>query len=689
MRFVTGKRKYLMAMLIAVAAMAAISTAQNPSDSAFEDIVVTGVKSGIKRSNATEYMTIIDSLDLKVLNASRIEDVLKTVPGLSITQKAGIQLSINGFAGSYSKILINGVPVVDGDAAFGLNLRNIPLGDVERIEIMKGSGSALYGSDAVAGVVNIITKRNTGTRIASVELRQRYASNIGSSQWEQPGFIDIQPRDGERSHWGGALNGSALVSHNNDFLGVQADAGYYRDAGAVDTLQSRIYGDRPYYSIPRELRRNLGVKIGSDRTPLSSVTGSFKYADNLRVSSVSSSQKLTLSARRIDGSVVVEHELRPSLTLGGYVTAQHYRKTRERYSFDHAVLQEQETTEFPTVDAEAKTTIEAGNSHAITVGLAGGYEAVEAVYIAGGGKSATHAAPFIQDIINIGGKDMLIFTPGLRYSWNSRFAGALTPDLGLRINIIPQLHIRAKAGGAYKAPTFKDNYRDDWVHTGGIFVLSGNPDLIPERSWGVNGGIGGMFLENVSVEMGVHATKLFDQISTQEISKDTGTTARGEHYDAVRAYVNRDSAYTRGLDISLQYSVSSKLRVKAAYSLLESKYWNDDGILTESESYSPHTVKASVYYQSALLKNFRPSIMADLVWQSAQNYLSSATGELRAVTDINAAIEVPIMKIGAVTLGARNLLDNAYEEWNQATGRTLFTELRISIADITNPFNKQ
>ncbi len=674
--------------MIVAAWFGVFAQARDTADSAFEDIIVTGVKSGIKRTNATEDMTIIDSLDLKTLNPTRIEEVLKAVPGLSITQfMGGSRISINGFAGSYTRILIDGIPVVDGDAAGGLNLQNIPLGDVERIEILKGSGSALYGSDAVAGVVNIITKKNAGSRTASIQLQQRYSSNIGSSQWEEPGFAVIQPRDDKRSHWGGWLNGSALLSHNNDWFGVRADAGYFLDAGAVDTLESRLFGDRPYFSIPWELRRNFGIEINSDKTPVSSVRGSFKYADNKRVSSASTSQKMTIFTQRFDGTIALEHELDPTLTLGGYVSGQNYHHERVRFNFDTKKEQEKETTGFPTVGAEVKATKNIGNSQAITLGLAGGYEAVEAVYIKDGGKSATHLAPFVQNIINIGGNDRFIFTPGLRYSWNSRYAGALTPDLGVRVNISPKLFVRAKAGGAYRAPTFKDNYRDDWVHTGGIFVLSGSTDLKPERSWGINGGIGGKTGDLFSWEFGGHATKLYDQITTQEISRDTGTTALGIHYDAVRAYVNKDSAITQGIDVSFQFEVHKSLQFKTTYSVLQSKNWDEDGTLVDAELYSPFTAKASVFYSPLLFSTYKPSFSADIVWRSAQKYTSEPDSVLADIADINAAIEFPFPSLGSMTVGGKNLLDNDSQEWNQATGRTIFAELKVSIYDITDPFN--
>lgn len=664
--------------------------AQSDSDAVdtLEDVIVTGVKSEIKRSNATEYTIVLDSTDIKTANAARVEDLLRTIPGISIiSPMAGNQAGINGLEGNFTKVLINGIPVVDGDGAFGLNLESIPINDIERIEIVRGAASALYGSDAMGGVINILTRKNRGSRIASVELRQRYTSNIVSSKWDQPGFKELEPRDGSYDHWGGILNGSASVEHNNAIFGIRADAGYFFDIGAIDTIEVRIFDDRPYYYLPQERKKNIRLDFTTDKAFFDALDISAAWAGNSRESSAAENQKLTLNEQRMETHLRLAHVFADAASVKAFVSAQQFRNERIRYNYDNKAVTEKKTLDFPKVEGEALFTLRAGRFNEMTVGINGVYEAAEAGYIKGGHKSVTTLAPFLQDVINF--SDRVLLTPGLRYTWDSRFGGVATPSLSGRLNLLPAIFFRLAAAGGYRSPDLKQVYRDEWVHTGGIFVLSGNPDLEPERSWSVNGGAGGTVKKVFSWEINTHATRLADQIATRETSTDSGTTARGEHYDAVRQYVNNDSAYTIGVDISLSYTISDKLRLKATYSLLNSKFWDEEGFLEESELYSPHTVKASLYYQPVFFRNYKPAFMGDIVWQSSQRYESTESGKLPAYADINVALELPVGPLGTLTVGAKNLLDKAFEEWNQATGRTIFTELKVSITDITNPFNKQ
>ncbi len=653
-----------------------------------EDIIVTGVKSEIKRSNATEYTIVLDSTDIKTANAARVEDLLKTIPGISIiSPMAGNQAGINGLEGGFTKVLINGIPVVDGDGAFGLNLESIPINDIERIEIVRGAASALYGSDAMGGVINILTPKNRGTRIASVELRQRYTSNFISSKWDRPGFKELEPRDGSYDHWGGILNGSASVEHNNDRFGMRADAGYFFDIGAIDTIEKRIFGDRPYYYLPQESKKNIRLDFTTDKIFFDALDMSAACAGKSREYSAAENQKLTLNEQRLDANLRLAHVFTDVASMKAFVSAQKFQNERTRYNYDNKVVAEKEFLDFPKVESEVLSTVRAGRFNEITVGINGVYEAAEAVYIKGGHKSVTSLAPFMQDVINF--SDRVLLTPGIRYTWDSRFGGEATPSLSCRLNLLPEFFFRLAAAGGYRSPDLKQVYRDEWVHTGGIFVLSGNPGLEPERSWSINGGTGGTVMKEFSWEINTHATRLVDQITTRETSTDSGTTSSGEHFDAVRQYVNNDSAYTIGTDISLNYTIPNKLRLKAAYSLLNSRFWDEEGVLKESELYSPHTVKASLYYQPVFLSDYKPALMGDIVWQSSQRYESTASGELPAYVDINVALELPVGPLGKLTLGVKNLLDNAFEEWNQAIGRTMFTELKVSITDITNPFNKQ
>jgi outer membrane receptor for ferrienterochelin and colicins len=126
-----------------------------------EEVVITADRSEMKR---TESVTIVNTLSPKLLSSSQsltLSEGLSFSPGLRIEnncQNCGFsQVRMNGMEGPYSQILINSRPIFSGLAGvYGLEL--IPTNMIERIEVIRGGGSALYGSNAIAGIINIILK---------------------------------------------------------------------------------------------------------------------------------------------------------------------------------------------------------------------------------------------------------------------------------------------------------------------------------------------------------------------------------------------------------------------------------------------------------------------------------------------------------------------------------------------------
>ena len=137
-------------------------TIQSQGDS----VVVTATRSERKLSNVTVPVTIINAKSIQQIGALRLTDILKEQPGLSMTSGFGAGVQLQGLNPDYTIILINGEPLV-GRTAGVLDLNRIALGNIKKIEIVKGPSSSLYGSEAMAGVINIITDATTKTPLQS------------------------------------------------------------------------------------------------------------------------------------------------------------------------------------------------------------------------------------------------------------------------------------------------------------------------------------------------------------------------------------------------------------------------------------------------------------------------------------------------------------------------------------------
>jgi len=124
-------------------------------------VVVTGTKTFKRQTESPVIVNVLDSKSLNVVQASNISEGLRFQPGLRVETDCQTcnytQLRMNGLGGSYSQILINGRPIFS--PLTGLyGMEQIPANMVERIEVVRGGGSALYGSSAIGGTVNIITR---------------------------------------------------------------------------------------------------------------------------------------------------------------------------------------------------------------------------------------------------------------------------------------------------------------------------------------------------------------------------------------------------------------------------------------------------------------------------------------------------------------------------------------------------
>lgn len=126
-----------------------------------EQVVVTADRNETNRSEAPVIVNTVGAKQLSAVQSSTVSDGLNYLPGLRTEnncQNCGFtQLRMNGMEGAYSQVLINGRPIFSGLAGvYGLEI--LPAGMIERLEIIRGGGSALYGSNAIAGTVNVITR---------------------------------------------------------------------------------------------------------------------------------------------------------------------------------------------------------------------------------------------------------------------------------------------------------------------------------------------------------------------------------------------------------------------------------------------------------------------------------------------------------------------------------------------------
>jgi len=151
--------KKLLILLFFIIPQCLFSQAQFVKDTLFtngDSVVVSATRSERKLSNSTVPVTLINAQTIQQTGSIRLTDILKEQTGLTMTSGFGAGVQLQGLNPDYTIILINGEPLV-GRTAGVLDLNRVALGNIKKIEIVKGPSSSLYGSEAMAGVINIIT----------------------------------------------------------------------------------------------------------------------------------------------------------------------------------------------------------------------------------------------------------------------------------------------------------------------------------------------------------------------------------------------------------------------------------------------------------------------------------------------------------------------------------------------------
>lgn len=192
------------------------------------DIQVTATRIPVTASGVPATVTVIDGEQLRRRGITRLIDALKLVPGATVTQSgsydAVASIFLRGGESDFTKVLIDGVPI--NDPGGGINLADLSLDDVDRIEVVSGPTSVLYGADAMSGVIQIFTRRGSGALKGSLEglvgsfgnRKLRGSASAGSGRFSA-------------SVAGSQFNSDGIYAFNNEFSNGAITTGLGWDDG--------------------------------------------------------------------------------------------------------------------------------------------------------------------------------------------------------------------------------------------------------------------------------------------------------------------------------------------------------------------------------------------------------------------------------------------------------------------------
>ncbi len=491
---------------------------------------------------AARHTDTIDRAEIERSGARDVAALLSTQGGLDIERSfRGAAIRMSGLEPEHTLVLIDGTPMV-GRVDGVLDLSRLSLADVERIEIVRGASSALHGADALAGVIEITTRRPKRGLDVEVDL-------VGRSM---PALIDSTTPgvDGRaRLAWAGEGMRAKLRA------GVDRDDPFDLDPSTPDTSGAGHVGfemgGEGEYDVDPDLRlaaRASYLRRDSNGVDLGTGGALFDRTSAVETLDVGTEVRAFLApGRRLDGSVVWSlYRSQSLLDQRGDDDGDTYNDTHQNQVVARLVWGER-----------------FGTDHKLAVGVEGTMEQVSSGRLRDGGSDRYRASVFAEHGWTLSEDPRLLVVPGVRLDVDSTFGTHATPQLSLRADPIPAVILRASFGLGFRAPSFQEQLFDFDNRAVGYRVL-GNPDVGPEtsRSWTVRAEY--LPVEEVTLAVGGYWNDVDDLIDYAVVSAPGGPL--------VFQVVNVAAARTRGVELSagVDVPIDETWRVggKASYNLL-------------------------------------------------------------------------------------------------------------------------
>lgn len=644
--------KLLFTVVFVAAILAAGAVAYDTTDAAeieLEKTVVTATRTEVSLKDAPGAVTVITAEEIKDMTANDILDIIRESAGISLIGRSvggRSVISIRGLNSWHSLIMVDGMRVAASDPVFGhsdFEQNWVPIENIERIEVVRGPLSALYGSEAMGGVINIITKKTTA--------KWRGSGKVGG------GFRD-DGNGGENQNYGMHVGGPIL----KDKLGIGLSAEYIRDEDTPDE-------DEPQYS---ELEGKEVLSVGSKLsfTPTDNhtleVAASFTNDDRWRDTSTS-------RGTNYEGIFELD-KTNYSLSWRGTIgqtcsTVKVYRSDIDKLSRkiyeDGEIDDYQEQLTNDILDAQTSFSI---GSHLFTLGGELRNEELESTSLVEGKDDVTHNALFIQDELSLFG-DRLLLTPGVRWDEHEAFGSEVSPRLYALYKITDKVNLKAGYGHAFRAPTIKQ-VSEGYYATAGPHEFLGNPDLKPEIADSYEVGA-----EYFSDKIFARGLFFYNDIEDLIDWKVIGSSGRVNQYMAF----NIAKAETRGIETEVGITLPFGLALSGGYTYLDAKDTENDQRLDQKPR---HTINAKLKYalkDLGLSASLRVQHIADQVLWNDDDELEDAPDYSLCHFSIRKAfLEYFEIQLGVDNIGDVRLADKsdlfAYEE----RGRFYYANLRMN-----------
>ena len=553
--------------------------AQNYNDSIpnneLNEVIITGTKTKRQLSLIPLPAKIISEDQIKKTNSSRLKDILDEQVGIIIVSDfgGGEGIQIQGLDSEYILILMDGLPII-GRQSGPLDLNRIAFGNIKQIELIKGSSSSLYGSEALGGVVNLISSDNKDS--LSLNFDYKFASYNTNDINLSTGIIS---KDGKKfnlfinsySSDGYDLDNTDNLNTIDPFKNYTVHLKYsFKKENLFFSSSARIFDEKQNFKIDENYFGNNNILEWNSNSKINyKISDSFNIESDIYLTSYNSQEKI--SSNSMD---------------------------QEEGFFDQFLLK-----------TEVRTIIDLWNRDKLTLGLGFYDESLS--------RNNFYKNKVSQYSINLFSQlegfisNNTNYIIGARYDDYNNYKSQISPRIAIRTKLFEDVFFKSSIGRGFKAPDFRQLYFNFSNSTVGYSVIGFNvvneviyeltknnqivnlvvpieefnEELKPESSFSINAGFKYYPSNNVKLEINLFRNDIDNLIDYKVI-------ANKKNGQNVFSYFNLNKVYTQGIESTFNFKPNKKLDIILGYQFLEAKDKNIADSIKDGEIYARESLNS-------------------------------------------------------------------------------------------------
>jgi len=520
-----------------------------------DEVILTATRTERQLSSLPMPVTLVSKKTINQSGSVRLDEILREQTGIvTVTDESGFEgVQMQGISSDYILILIDGVPLV-GRSAGNFDLSRLTVGNIKQIEVVKGPSSSLYGSEALGGVINIITEKPS-----QQDLEGSASFRIGRFSQQDINLELNQAFD--------QLRYSVFM---NRFSSQGYDLNTQTEGQTVNPFENYTLNARVYYDF-------------SDRLKFSSSTRFFNENQDIGFSNQDEAFNGDTQQDEWNLHTQLDHELSSDFEATYELYYTHYKIEETVFNSTLNSLSSNNFFNQKLLRPEVRTNLTFNEKGTLTTGLGYQYESLDRTFF---DEQVNFNSQYLYAQYDVDLLDQLNVIAGLRFDNHSEYSNQLSPKLAMRYQFSDKLALKASVGRGFKAPDFRQLYFDFLNSAVGYVVLGYNvaankleelqnqgqiletvvsqdelnQALDAENSTGYNLGLTYQ-RDRWNAELNFFRNDFTNLIDTRII-------ARLNNGQNVFSYVNFDEVFTTGLEFNSSVEITRNFTLNAGYQLL-------------------------------------------------------------------------------------------------------------------------